>query len=113
MEKIRTLLRQFAGERNWEQYHSPKNLSMALAGEASEIMEIFQWLTEEQSKNLNARQIAELTDEIGDVFIYLLMLSDKTGVDILSAAEAKLQKNEKKYPAKGSMDESGEFTEFG
>ncbi|MDH5510524.1 MAG: nucleotide pyrophosphohydrolase [Nitrospinota bacterium] len=113
LENLNDLLRRFAKERNWEQFHSPKNLSMALAGEAAEIMEIFQWLSEEQSRSLNAKQTAMLTDEIGDVLIYLVMLADKTGVDILSAAEAKLEKNRTKYPAPGRKDESGEFTEFG
>ncbi|MDH5638637.1 MAG: nucleotide pyrophosphohydrolase [Nitrospinota bacterium] len=113
IEKLVALLRKFAKERDWGQYHSPKNLSMALAGEAAEIMEIFQWLTEEQSRNLDAKQLAMLSDEIGDVLIYLLMLADKTGVDLLSAAEAKLGKNRIKYPAPVDKNESGEFTEFG
>lgn len=113
LEQLATLLRRFARERNWEQFHSPKNLSMALAGEAAEIMEIFQWLTEDQSATLDAKQMAMLTDEIGDVLIYLVMLADRTGVDILSAAAAKLKKNRIKYPAPDRTNESGEFTEFG
>ena len=107
-----SMLRQFAKERNWDKYHSPKNLSMALAAEAAEIIEVFQWLSEDESRKLNAKQIAALTDEIGDVFIYLSMLADKTGIDILSAAEGKLEKNRDKFPP-ASVDESGDFTEFG
>jgi len=98
-------IRKFVEERNWERFHSPKNLSMALAGEAAEILEIFQWMTQEQSRNLDEEKLGLLADEIADVYIYLFMLADKTGVDIAQAAKAKLQKNREKYPAGKWRDE--------
>ncbi len=102
MQELDTLtkrLRQFAADRDWDQFHSPKNLSMALSVEASELLECFQWLTEEQSRNLSPEQLAAVTDEIADIQIYLVRLADKLGVDLPNAVEQKYQKNEAKYPA--------------
>lgn len=95
---IQEQLRQFNKERNWEQFHSPKNLSMALAAEAGEVLDLMQWLTEEQSKSLNSRQISDLSDELADVLIYLLTLADVTGINLTDAIEAKLKKNQKRFP---------------
>ena len=89
----------FRNERDWDQYHSPKNLSMALMVEVAELVEHFQWLTQEQSQNLTEKQLAEVKDEIGDIMIYLTNLSEKLGIDPLKAAHAKIEKNKKKYPA--------------
>jgi len=105
-------IRKFADERDWDQFHSPKNLSMALAVEASEIMEIFQWLTEEQSQDLPAEKLAELADELADVAIYLIRLSDKLGIDLLAAAEAKFAVNVKKYPADKFRVSAKKYTEY-
>src|SRR4030067_2459624 len=97
---IQQKLRKFAEDRNWDQFHSPKNLSMALAAEAAELLEIFQWLTEEQSKDIisSAKEIAQVKEEIADVFIYLVRLADKLNIDIEKEVLAKIALNEKKYP---------------
>jgi dCTP diphosphatase len=105
MQELMKKLRSFAKERDWEQFHSPKNLSMALAVEAAEIMEHFQWLTEEQSRNLDQKTLEKVKEEIADTQIYLARLADQLGVDPITAANEKLIKNASKYPidkAKGS-----------
>lgn len=89
----------FSEERDWEQFHSPKNLAMALSVEASEIVELFQWRTEEESRALEDEVRAEVADEIADVLIYLVRLADRLGIDPLTAAENKMVKNAAKYPA--------------
>ena len=100
IEEIRRRLSGFASERNWDQFHTPKNLSMALSVEAAELLEIFQWLTDEQSKQIvnNEKEMALVKQEIADVFIYLTRLADKLGVDIEKAVLDKIDQNEKKYP---------------
>ncbi len=85
---------------------------MALAVEASEIMEIFQWLTEDQSRELSEEKLAELKDEIGDVAIYLLRLSEKMGIDLIAAAESKLVKNIAKYPAEKVRGSAKKYNEY-
>ena len=99
LEQIKTRLREFAKERDWDQFHSPKNLSMALIVEAAELVEHFQWLTEEQSQTLPPEKLAEVEQEIADIQIYLIRLADKLGVDMEKAVNAKIELNEKKYPA--------------
>src|ERR671911_2824959 len=99
LDDLRSAIGAFIRERDWEQFHSPKNLAMALSVEASEIVEHFQWLTEEQSKNLPPEKLAELREEIGDVMIYLTELAEKLGIDPVEAAKAKLEINKQKYPA--------------
>ena len=99
LEKIKLRLRQFAEERDWDQFHSPKNLAMALIVEAAELVEHFQWLKEEQSQTLPPDKLAEVEQEIADVQIYLIRLADKLGVDMEKAVNAKIALNEKKYPA--------------
>ena len=94
-------LRRFAGARDWERFHSPKNLAMALSVEAAELVELFQWQTEEESRavkdDLVARSAA--ADEIADIVIYAVRIADKLGIDVGAAIEAKLVKNARKYPA--------------
>ncbi len=107
IKEIQKRLRDFAEERDWEQFHSPKNLSMALAAEAAELLEVFQWLTEEQSEEIaNAKkEIALVKEEIADIFIYLARLADKLNIDIEKAVLKKIELNEMKYPieiSKGS-----------
>ena len=99
LTKVRDELRAFAAERDWDQFHSPKNLASALAVEAAELLEPFQWLTEEQSKNLDEGQRAAVTDELADVQIYLIRLADKLNVDLLQAVRDKIARNTEKYPA--------------
>ena len=106
LTKLRDSVRQFAAERDWDQFHSPKNLAMALSVEAAELMEHFQWLTEEQSRVLPDEKKNEVRHELADVLIYLIRLADKLDIDLDEAAKEKLVLNAKKYPidkAKGSM----------
>ena len=99
LRKLEQQLRQFAAERDWEQFHSPKNLSMALSVEAAELLEHFQWLTEAQSASLDSTERGEVATEIADIQIYLTMLADKLDIDIEAAVDAKLESNAVKYPA--------------
>ena len=99
LEQIKNRLREFASERDWDQFHSPKNLSMALIVEAAELVEHFQWLTEDQSQTLPPEKLAEVEQEIADIQIYLIRLADKLGVDMEKAVNAKIELNAKKYPA--------------
>lgn len=99
LESLRERLRAFSQARDWEQFHSPKNLSMALIVEAAELVEHFQWLTEPQSARLDPKTLQAVEQEVADVFIYLVRLSDLLGIDLLDAAARKIALNEKKYPA--------------
>jgi NTP pyrophosphatase (non-canonical NTP hydrolase) len=108
MNTIETLTKKintFASERDWDKFHSPKNLAIAVAVESSELLEEFQWLTEEESRIIPSEKMSSVKDEIGDVFINLLRLSSTLNIDIVDAAIKKLNKNEEKYPvgkAKGN-----------
>ena len=115
LENLTAALREFAGERDWDQFHTPKNLVMALVGEVGELIEHFQWLTPNESTEVmgdeaRARLIAA---ELADVFIYLVRLADILGVDLLDAADAKLEANARRYPAervRGSADKAPPVT---
>src|SRR5215211_6313927 len=112
MENLRSAIKRFIGERDWEQFHSPKNLAMALSVEAAEVVEHFQWLTEEQSRILPPEKLAEVREEIGDVMIYLTELAEKLGIDPVEAAKAKLEINNKKYPARLVKGKASKYTEY-
>ena len=112
MKELVEQLRVFAAERDWEQFHSPKNLAMALSVEVAEIVELFQWLTEEQSASLSAEKRAELREEIGDVMIYLTNLADKFHIDPIEAAKDKLETNKKKYPTRLVKGKSQKYTDY-
>ena len=99
LEEIRQCVASFAKERDWEQFHSPKNLAMALSVEVAELIEHFQWLSEGQSRELDDATRAAVADEIADVQVYLVRIADTLGVDILSAVKTKMEKNAQKYPA--------------
>jgi len=105
-------LRAFAKERDWEQFHSPKNLAMALSVEVAEIVEIFQWLTQEESRNLSFQQKEKVKEEIGDVLIFLANLADRLGIDPMEAAKEKLEINRKKYPAELVKGKANKYTEY-
>lgn len=105
LDAVRDALRAFAAEREWEPFHSPKNLAMALSVEAAELLEIFQWTTEAESRALAPDARAAASDEIADVLLYLVRLADALGIDPLAAAERKMAANARKYPvdkARGS-----------
>jgi len=112
LEKIKLRLRQFAEKRDWEQFHSPKNLSMALSAEVAEIVEHFQWLTEEQSKNLPNGKLEEVETELADALIYLIRLADKLGVNLITAAQSKIEVNEQKYPVDKAKGNAKKYTEL-
>ena len=99
VEELRNHLREFAEARDWDQFHSPKNLAMALAGEAGEVLEHFQWLTESQSRELPPDVRDAVALELADVLLYLVRLADQLGIDLPAAAERKIGLNAAKYPA--------------
>lgn len=99
LEQIKERLRTFTTARDWDQFHSPKNLAMAMIVEAAELVEHFQWLTEDQSQTLPPDKLAEVEQEIADIQIYLIRLADKLDIDMEQAVNAKMELNEKKYPA--------------
>jgi len=112
LDKIKCRLRRFADERDWDQFHSPKNLAMALIVEAAELVEHFQWLTEKQSQKLPADKLAEVEQEIADIQIYLIRLADKLGIDMEKAVNAKIKLNEKKYPADKVRGNAKKYDEY-
>jgi NTP pyrophosphatase (non-canonical NTP hydrolase) len=112
MKKLVEEVCQFRDERDWEQYHSPKNLVMALMVECAELAEHFQWLTEEESRNLPAEKKEAIREEIGDVLVYLVNLSEKLGIDLLEAAWEKIGKNRRKYPADKVRGKAKKYNEY-
>ncbi len=112
IDAIQAELRAFADERDWDQFHAPKNLAMALSVEAAELLEHFQWLSEDQSRALSAQVMRQVTEEIADVQIYLLRLADKLGVDMASAVEAKIATNRRKYPADRVRGSASKYTQY-
>lgn len=111
-DQLKVQLRQFAAERDWDQFHSPKNLSMALIAEVAELIEHFQWLTEEQSQNLSSKKLAEIELELADIQIYLIRLADKLQLDVMDAVKKKLALNAQKYPADKVRGSSKKYTEY-
>ena len=109
---LRDQLRRFASDRDWDQFHSPKNLAAALAVEAAELLEPFQWLTEAQSRALSPQQAEAVRAEVADVFIYLVRLADKLDIDLIAAAREKVIENEKKYPVDKARGSNRKYTEF-
>jgi NTP pyrophosphatase (non-canonical NTP hydrolase) len=102
----------FARERDWEQFHSPKNLAMALAGEAGELLEHFQWLTEAQSANLDERKRQAVALELADILNYLVRLAERLDIDLLAAADEKIAINERRYPADKVRGDARRATEY-
>jgi dCTP diphosphatase len=112
LRALQQRLAEFAAVRDWQQFHSPKNLAMALSVEAAELVEEFQWLTEEQSRALTPERHERVRLELADVFIYLLRIADTLGVDLLAAVDDKVVLNEKKYPADRVRGDSRKYTEY-
>jgi dCTP diphosphatase len=109
LESLRARLAAFAAERDWDQFHNPKNLAMALAGEAGELVEHFQWLSFEQAANLTPATREEVALECADVLLFLLRLCDKLGIDLGAAADRKLVLNAKKYPVEKSRGRATKY----
>jgi len=112
LQQLRQELLEFAQQRDWEQFHSPKNLCMALSVEASELLEHFQWLTPEQSESLPAPKLQQVAYEMADVFIYLMRLSERLDVDLLAAVEEKIKLNIEKYPAEKVRGSAKKYNEY-
>jgi dCTP diphosphatase len=112
LAELRDRLRRFAAERDWEQYHSPKNLAIALNVEAGELLEHFQWLTDDASRNLPAQKLTEVGEELADVLLYLIRLADQLGIELLAAAAAKIDVNARKYPADRARGSSRKYTDL-
>jgi len=109
LHDLRDALRRFAAERDWDPFHTPKNLAMALSVEASELLEHFQWLTPEASKALDATTHAAVREEMADVLLYLVRLADRLDVDLLAAARDKMKLNANKYPVEKSRGNSRKY----
>jgi dCTP diphosphatase len=112
LRALQERLAAFAAARDWDQFHSPKNLAMALSVEAAELVEEFQWLTEDQSRELGTERRERVRLELADVFIYLLRIADTLGVDLLKAADDKIALNEQKYPAERVRGDSRKYTDY-
>lgn len=112
IQALQQALREFARERDWEQFHSPRNLATALSVEAAELLEHFQWLTDEQSRTLAPDKVEAVGAEVADVFLYLLQLADRLGIDPIQAARSKLEVNARKYPVELARGSSAKYTDF-
>jgi len=110
LEDLIKAVRAFADERNWEQFHSPKNLASALIVEAAELLEHFQWLSQEQSRKLSREKRDEVALEMADVLIYLCRLSDQLDIDLLAAARKKMVLNGEKYPVEQARNSAAKYT---
>lgn len=109
LETLRARLEAFAAERDWDQFHNPKNLAMALIGEAGELVEHFQWLTPEQAANLPPDTKDAVALECADVLLFLLRLADKLDIDLVAAAVKKLELNALKYPVEKSRGKATKY----
>lgn len=112
LENLEARLLQFAKQRDWEQFHAPKNLAMALAVEAGELMEHFQWLSEQQSESLSADKLEEVGFEIADVFIFTVRLASRLGLDLDDFVRRKIEINEQKYPTHKVRGSARKYTEY-
>ena len=112
IEKLQHRLQAFADQRDWNQFHSPKNLSMALIVEAGELAEHFQWLTQEQSFKLPADKLEKVGEELADIYVYLVRLADQLGIDLPEAVDRKIALNEAKYPADLVRGSAKKYSEY-
>ena len=112
LERLNARLLRFAQERDWEQFQSPKNLAMALAGEAGELLEHFQWLTEEQSANLSPEKQRAVSHELADILNYLVRLAQRLDIDLLAATDEKIAINERRYPAEKVRGDARRASEY-
>ena len=112
LTRLRDRLRAFAAARDWEQFHAPKNLAIALSVEAAELLEHFQWVSEQASRSMPADTLAAIDEEIADVFLYLIRLADVLKVDLVRAAERKIDRNAQKYPVDKARGTARKYTEL-
>lgn len=112
LEELRVLISNFARERDWDQFHSPKNLSMALIVEAGELVEHFQWLKQSESHNLPNDKLEAVEEELADILVYLIRIADQLDIDLIKAARKKIKSNGAKYPADMVRGSSRKYTEY-
>ena len=112
LDSLEREVAKFAADRDWDQFHTPKNLTMALAGEVGELIEHFQWLAPEESKNLDDNQREVVGAEVADVFIYLIRLAQKLDLDLVDVASKKIKLNELRYPADKVRGSAQKYTEY-
>lgn len=112
LDSLAAALRDFAKRRDWDQFHSPKNLAAALIVEAGELLEVFQWMKEEDSRQLSPQDLGKVREEMADILIYLVRLSDILGIDLLAAARHKVQENDRKYPADVVKGKADKYTRY-
>jgi NTP pyrophosphatase (non-canonical NTP hydrolase) len=112
LQDLKDRMAQFVRERDWEQFHTPKNLAMSIAIEAAELMEHFQWLTVEESKKLQPEQLVDIGEELADIIIYSLSLSNTLGLDLSQTVLAKMEKNSRKYPSEKVKGKSHKYTYY-
>ena len=112
LQDLKDKMARFVHERDWEQFHTPKNLAMSIAIEAAELMEHFQWLTIEESNNLNDAQLDDIGEELADIIIYSLSLANTLGLDLSQTVSAKMEKNIRKYPSDKVKGKSHKYTYY-
>lgn len=112
LQTIRSRIQAFVEERDWQQFHSPKNLAMAMIVEAAELVEHFQWMTEQESRALTAEKKELVGQELADTFVYLLRIADVLEIDLIDAATRKLDINAKKYPVEKARGRNDKYTEY-
>jgi dCTP diphosphatase len=112
LDELRAKVNAFVRERDWDQFHSPKNLAMAMIVEAAEVVEHFQWDTLDESKQMSEERRTEIGHELADTFVYLLRLAEVTGVDLIAAAHQKIALNAIKYPVEKSKGSNAKYTEY-
>jgi len=110
--ELRDKVRRFAADRDWDQFHSPKNLSMALSVEAGELLEHFQWVSDDASAELPPEALVKVREELADVLLYLIRIADKLDVDLVDAAQSKIVVNAEKYPIEKSRGTSKKSTDL-
>ena len=112
LKTLKETVRRFVAERDWDRFHSPKNISMALIVEAAELVEHFQWLTEKESAELSSETRGKVELEMADILIYLIRLADKLDVDLVEAAEKKIEDNKRKYPVEKVRGNSKKYSDY-
>lgn len=112
IDAIKARINQFVEDRDWSQFHSPKNLAMAMIVEAAELVEHFQWMTEQESKNLDQEKKEQIGQELSDTFVYLLRIAEVCEIDLIDAVNKKIELNEKKYPIDKAKGSNAKYTEY-
>lgn len=112
LEQLRMRIAEFARDRDWDQFHSPKNLAMALIVEAGELVEQFQWLKQSESHELKGEKLRAVEDELADIMVYLVRIADRLDIDLMAAANRKMDSNGAKYPADKVRGSSKKYTEY-